>query len=95
MSYLSNWGYFGICPAEFHTAGLWKVTLKWGDCGLLSLLRAGILRLPCLPFEPFLYFRDTGGTWSVVHSPAPCSVSKPELVLIFTPCLVPMCFCLH
>lgn len=59
MSYLSNWGYFGICPAEFHTATLQKVTLKWGDCGLLSLLRAGILRLSSLTFES-LYFGIPG-----------------------------------
>lgn len=55
MSYLSNWGYFGICPAEFRTAALQKVTLKWGDGGLVSLLRAGVLRLTCLPFESWYF----------------------------------------
>lgn len=43
----------------------------------------------------FWYSRDSGGTWSVVHNPALCSVSKPELVFLFTLCLVPMCLCLH
>lgn len=43
----------------------------------------------------FWYSRDSGGTWTVIHNPALCSVSKPELVFLFTPCLVPTCLCLH
>lgn len=89
MSYLSNLGYFGICPAEFHTTAPWKVTIKWVDCGLLShtcsAVGVGMLRWSCLPFEPLVFWccRGSGVTlWSAVHNPISCSVSKPCFLLV-------------